>query len=325
MKKIISLSLAVLLLVALLLTTTSCGMGMEGMTGYTRLRDHVASSEGGTIELEGKSLGFASVKLTIPTAEGEDTADEVHVIAEGANQSNTIYLTLVLNGSPEKAKLIYQVINKQEQALVLGAEATVLLTHYTGNDVIEFTSVTNIRPTQEQAYRESVTSMFNSLLMVLDGYTTQMLDMDAHELGFIVLSEKYMAPKDAVEEEDDEDLGGAFSGDRLALAGLMIVMGMGMVFLVLAILWAVLAIFKKILYKDEIKAEKPKKTAPPVEAAPVAPASPVAPTDDAQLIAVITAAVAAAIESDEDLSAEFIGGFRVVSFQKKSGKTSWNH
>lgn len=323
MKKIISLSLAVLLLVALLLTTTSCGMGMEGMTGYTRLRDHVASSEDGTIELEGKSLGFASVKLTVPTAEGEDTADEVHVVAEGTNQTNAIYLTLVMNGSPEKAKLIYQVINKQDQTIVLGAEATVLLTHYTGNDVIEFTSVTNIRPTQEQAYRESVTSMFNSLLMVLDGYTTQMLDMDAHELGFIVLSEKYMAPKDAVEQ--DEDLGGAFSSARLTKAGLMLLQGMGMVFLVLAILWLVLIIFKKLLYKGDSKTEKPKKTTPPVEVAPAPPASPVAPTDDAQLIAVITAAVAAVIESDEDLSAEFIGGFRVVSFQKKSGKTSWNH
>ena len=325
MKKIISLSLAVLLLVALLLTTTSCGMGMEGMTGYTRLRDHVNKTveKGGAIDLDGKSLGFASVKIAIPASDGEDAADEVHVIAEGANQSNTIYLTLVLNGSPEKAKLIYQVINKQDQTIVLGAEATVLLTHYTGNDVIEFTSVTNIRPTQEQAYRESVTSMFNSLLMVLDGYTTQMLDMDAHELGFIILSEKYMAPKDAVEQ--DEDLGGAFSSARLTKAGLMLLQGMGMVFLVLAILWLVLIIFKKLLYKGDSKTEKPKKTAPPVEVAPTPSASPVAPTDDAQLIAVITAAVAAAIESDEDLSAEFIGGFRVVSFQKKSGKTSWNH
>lgn len=323
MKKIISLSLAVLLLVALLLTTTSCGMGMEGMTGYTRLRDHVASSEGRTIELEGKSLGFASVKLTVPTAEGEDTADEVHVVAEYTNQTNAIYLTLVMSGSPEKAKLIYQVVSIQDKSLVLSAEATILLTHYTGNELIEFTSVTNILPANELNYRESVTAMFNALLMILDGYTTQMLDMDAHELGFIVLSEKYMAPKDAVEQE--EDLGGAFSTARLTKAGLMLLQGMGMVFLVLAILWLVLIIFKKLLYKGDRKTEKPKKTAPPVEVAPTPPASPVAPTDDAQLIAVITAAVAAAIESDEDLSAEFIGGFRVVSFQKKSGKTSWNH
>ena len=39
----------------------------------------------------------------------------------------------------------------------------------------------------------------------------------------------------------------------------------------------------------------------------------------------ITAAVAAYIDSDPALSSRFAGGFRVVSFKKKNGKTSWNH
>ena len=95
--------------------------------------------------------------------------------------------------------------------------------------------------------------------------------------------------------------------------------GMGMVFLVLAILWMVLLIFKKVFYKDPNKQEK-KEEAPTEAPAPVA-----APADDGALVAAITAAVAAYIDSDPALSSQFAGGFRVVSFKKKNGKTSWNH
>ena len=121
----------------------------------------------------------------------------------------------------------------------------------------------------------------------------------------------------------EEDLGGAFSPARLSMAGLMIIQGMGMVFLVLAILWMVLLIFKKVFYKDLAKASKAPKETKAAEPAPVAPAAPVA-SDDA-LVAAITAAVAAYIDSDPALSSQFAGGFRVVSFKKKNGKTSWNH
>ena len=44
-------------------------------------------------------------------------------------------------------------------------------------------------------------------------------------------------------------------------------------------------------------------------------------SDDAQLIAVITAAVAAAIESDPALTSQFASGFRVVSFKKTETTT----
>ena len=150
----------------------------------------------------------------------------------------------------------------------------------------------------------------------MDEYTTKNLDMNMHELGFIALSEKYMAPTEVVEAE--EDLGGAFSPVRLKKAGLMIIQGLGMVFLVLAVLWLVLLIFKKVFYKDPAatakKAEQP---------APAAPAH--APASNDALVAAITAAVAAYIESDPALSSQFAGGFRVVSFKRKNGKASWNH
>ena len=46
MRKIISLTLAALMLVTLLLTATSCELSMEAMTGYTQLRDHLIDTVG---------------------------------------------------------------------------------------------------------------------------------------------------------------------------------------------------------------------------------------------------------------------------------------
>ena len=319
MKKIISLTLAALMLVTLLLTVTSCEVSMEGTTGYTRLRDHVIDTVGQNNELalDGSAMGFSAVRLVAPIKKSETKVNEVYLVADGGSQNALFRLTLKLTDSTEKAQLTYQVINTAEQKLLLGAEATVLLTHYTGNDLVEFTSVTNIHPEDEQDYREALTSMLNSALKVLDTYTTEKMDMNVRELGFIALSEKYMAPVESVEAE--EDLGGAFSPARLSMAGLMIVQGVGMVFLVLAILWMVLLIFKKVFYKDPAKQEKKE------EATAEAPAPVAAPADDGALVAAITAAVAAYIDSDPALSSQFAGGFRVVSFKKKNGKTSWNH
>jgi len=319
MKKIISLTLAALMLVTLLVTVTSCEVSMEGTTGYTRLRDHVIDTVGQNNELalDGSAMGFSAVRLVAPIKKSETKVNEVYLVADGGNQNALSRLTLKLTDSTEKAQLTYQVINIAQQKLLYGAEATVLLTHYTGNDLVEFTSVTNIHPEDEQTYRVALTSMLNSALKVLDTYTTEKMDMNVHELGFIALSEKYMAPVESVEAE--EDLGGAFSPARLSMAGLMIVQGVGMVFLVLAILWMVLLIFKKVFYKDPAKQEKKE------EATAEAPAPVAAPADDGALVAAITAAVAAYIDSDPALSSQFAGGFRVVSFKKKNGKTSWNH
>ena len=307
MKKIISLSLAALMLVLLLITATSCDM--ESVTGYTRLRDHVVSTVGPNNELtlRGTPADFYTVKLTAPIEKDGDQAEAVYLIARDGSQSVTLRLT----NSTEKATLVYQYGDAS-------AEATVLLTHYTGNDLIEFTSVTNILPENETKHREDVTSMLNNALLSLDIYTSKNMGMDLHTFGFIALSEKYMAPTEEVEVE--EDLGGAFSPARLKTAGLMIIQGVGMVFLVLAILWLVLLIFKKVFYKDP--AAVAKKTE---QSAPATPVPAPAPTSDDALVAAITAAVAAYIDSDPALSSQFAGGFRVVSFKKKNGKASWNH
>ncbi len=113
-------------------------------------------------------------------------------------------------------------------------------------------------------------------------------------------------------------------GDRIELSVQVTVIGMVMVFAVLSILWAVLAVFKMIF----AKAPQPAKAAPAPKAEPkTAPAptpapAPVAVADDAQLIAVITAAVAA-YRAAEDPNAT-PSGFRVVSYRRTSGGRAWN-
>ena len=235
-----------------------------------------------------------------------------------SNTASGIVFQVRLNmtGSPEKAELVYEVLNASTAQQISMGTATVLLTHYTGEDYITFNEVKGMDVTSELTHRNQARVLLNSLLLALDTYTTESLDMDVHELGFIALSAKYMAPTESAEAE--EDLGGAFSPARLSMAGLMIIQGMGMVFLVLAILWIVLMIFKKVFYKEPKATTK--KVEEPAPAAPVA----AAPANDDALVAAITAAVAAYIDSDPALSSQFAGGFRVVSFKKKNGKTSWN-
>ena len=48
-------------------------------------------------------------------------------------------------------------------------------------------------------------------------------------------------------EQSGEDLGGFMSPERLEIAGQVVLIGMGMVFAVLALLWGVLAIFGKVM------------------------------------------------------------------------------
>ena len=304
------------MLVTVLLLATSCGM--ESMTGYTRLRDHIKAVGGDEpfVQLDTAKVGINSAAVTvITTEEGEQY---VRLIGYAINTASGIVFQVRLNmtGSPEKAELVYEVLNASTAQQISMGTATVLLTHYTGEDYITFNEVKGMDVTSELTHRNQARVLLNSLLLALDTYTTESLDMDVHELGFIALSAKYMAPTESAEAE--EDLGGAFSPARLSMAGLMIIQGMGMVFLVLAILWIVLMIFKKVFYKE------PKTTTKKVEEP--APAAPVvaAPANDDALVAAITAAVAAYIDSDPALSSQFAGGFRVVSFKKKNGKTSWN-
>ena len=124
---------------------------------------------------------------------------------------------------------------------------------------------------------------------------------------------------------DVADLGGAFSPERLSYAGEMTLLGMLMVFSVLAILWVVLSLFKVLFAKntDTPKTHKADDEAVQVTAPAANVEQPVSSTNDDQLVAILTAAVAAYISSEEP-SAAYSGGFRVVSFRRADGKRSWN-
>lgn len=116
-----------------------------------------------------------------------------------------------------------------------------------------------------------------------------------------------------------------FSGDALLYALEMTLLGMGMIFAVLGVLWGVLALFKVIFArpKKEKKTNKEQATvaaevAPTPQEAPVTVAS----SDDAELIAILTAAIVA-YEAEQGTSVS-VGDFRVVSYRRASGGRSWN-
>jgi len=114
--------------------------------------------------------------------------------------------------------------------------------------------------------------------------------------------------------------------ERMAIGIEMLVVGLGTVFAILLILWGVLALFKVVFYDlknpnakpAEKKAEEPK--AEPVPAPAAAPA-PAAQSDDGELVATITAAVAAYLDAEAQANGMAVCDtrFRVVSF-RRAGK-----
>ena len=114
----------------------------------------------------------------------------------------------------------------------------------------------------------------------------------------------------------------AFSGDAIAKAVEVTLLGMGMVFAVLAILWLALAVFKVIFAKDTSKGKKAVKEVSALETVVAPTAEKV--TDDAELVAVITAAIAAYRSSEEGIVGEAADRFRVVSFKRAAKGRAWN-
>lgn len=115
-------------------------------------------------------------------------------------------------------------------------------------------------------------------------------------------------------------------GDRLAEAGQITLLGMGMVFAVLALLWGVIELFRVIMQKSEKKKKAAEPIIPeksvPVPAPVAEEPAPSESGDDGELTAAITAAVAAYLASEGD--AAYAGGFRVVSFRRSGNGSAWN-
>ena len=110
--------------------------------------------------------------------------------------------------------------------------------------------------------------------------------------------------------------------ETLTMMWQTVVLGMGMVFVVLALLWGILSVFKLVFAGKSPKEPKPVKQKVEKPAAKVTQAPAVKKQDDGELVAVITAAVAAYMaESGEQVP---VGGFRVVSFTRVRGGKPWN-
>ena len=132
----------------------------------------------------------------------------------------------------------------------------------------------------------------------------------------------------ALAETPMRDTVGETFGERAGVAGSVTLLGMVTIFAVLAILWGVIEALHRVLNrggKTDTPAAKPAAPAakPAAEAKKHAQvtqavkATETARRDDGELVAVITAAVAAAMEEEG-----YTGGFRVVSFRRTQNRKS---
>ena len=234
-----------------------------------------------------------------------------------AGSSAMYEVDVVMNTVAAKYEFTFRCIDMSTMAEAYNGSGWVMASEFDGDGVVTFDGYTGLTINK---YNDQIiaTGLMSTLVKGMDVLLAK-VELSSDDMGFAATSSDAAAGTD---DATSEDLGGAFSSARLLYAGQMTLLGMGMVFLVLAILWAVLGIFKVCLYHPEGE----KKTAKADEPMPVkteAPA-PVAPADDSDsdngvLLAVITAAVAAAMEEEGTPSS----GFRVVSF-KKTTRGPWN-
>ncbi len=103
----------------------------------------------------------------------------------------------------------------------------------------------------------------------------------------------------------------------------MTLLGMVAIFSVLAILWGIVEIFRRLLANGNDKREVASKSENTVETVIPTPASAPVADDYGAVVAAITAAIASMRENDESIPQES-KGFRVVSFKRANGFTAWN-
>ena len=116
---------------------------------------------------------------------------------------------------------------------------------------------------------------------------------------------------------------GSTLGERTTYALSHTAVGMLIVFGVLGVIWAILAVFKIVFGgKNEKKesAPAPEKKAAPAPAPAASPAPVVATaSSDEEIVAAITAAITLMREAEGST-----GTFRVVSFRRTGGARPWN-
>lgn len=107
-------------------------------------------------------------------------------------------------------------------------------------------------------------------------------------------------------------------GEKFSLSGEILLRGLGTVFMVLIILWGILAIFGKVFSGTGKKAAE-QKTENVQTAEPVSEPETDAVSDDGALVAAITAA----IEAYRSENGSGNAAFRVVSFRQKKSAGGW--
>jgi len=108
--------------------------------------------------------------------------------------------------------------------------------------------------------------------------------------------------------------------ERVSLAGQVTLIGLATLFAVLAILMLALYLFQYFSYTLPQKKKNKALTSAPVETIQVEEEPVQTTTDDTQLIAVLAAAIAAY----ESTVNQNTSSFHVVSYKRRSSKTSWN-
>lgn len=112
--------------------------------------------------------------------------------------------------------------------------------------------------------------------------------------------------------------------DRLAYCIEKALIGLLIVFGVLAIIWLVLAVFKIVFYTipESKKKDAGEKTKAKESVAPVAESLSVGVSSDGEIVAAIIAAITAMREENGDIAPS---NFRVVSFKRKGKARPWNY
>lgn len=320
-QKIIRLLATLSLLAVLCVSLASCGASDPFDVYWQYLNGTNSKSDGYMVDQTVQVVAQA----TVDTESQEPRIVWKAAYVQSYSESiGIIYaIDMEMNGSDGEYEFTYlagyiSTTTGEPLQMMVGASGTVTASEFNGNELLEFSeydgSVMN-----ESADRQTATTLMTALMVGMEDMLAK-AELSAEDFGFDIAKEDGSADVDA-SQNAEEDLGGAFSGARWKYAGKMTLLGMGMVFLVLAILWGVLVIFEKCLYRPN-KPAKPAK-ADPVPATPAVESAPAAPaaTDDGVLLAVITAAVAAAMEEEGTPS----NGFRVVSFKKTTGRGGpWN-
>ena len=176
----------------------------------------------------------------------------------------------------------------------------------------------------------SIFALACALLVLL--FTVAAFATDAQDISAPTENETVVEGEQAKSNKLDQNLyGGDMTfGERVEYALQGTVTGMLMVFAVLGLLYGIISLSKVFFYdipnRKKNKGKKENKIAP-ASVPEVVSAPAVVPTveksqDDGELAAVITAAIAAMLDSEEYKN-EFVGGFRVVSF-KRSANSAWN-